>query len=99
MAAGAAVLVVVNLFFLRRSPTLDVLTMVLGAGFLLLADAAWLAGRPVPFSKRHTLTVGYFATHAATATATRPWPSTSAPSRHCRADPRIFAENSRPRAG
>lgn len=49
MAAGAVVLVGVNLFFLRRSPTLDVLTLVLGAGFLLLADLAWLAGRPVPF--------------------------------------------------
>lgn len=48
LALGAAVLVGVNLFFLRRSPTLDVLTMVLGALFLLLADAAWLAGRPVP---------------------------------------------------
>ncbi len=49
MAAGAAVLVLVNLFFLRRSPTLDVLTMVLGAVFLMLADLAWLAERPVPF--------------------------------------------------
>jgi hypothetical protein len=48
LALGAAALVAVNLFFLRRSPTLDVLTMVLGALFLLLADAAWLAGRPVP---------------------------------------------------
>ena len=47
MAAGAAVLVLVNLYFLRRSPTLDVLTMVLGAMFLLLADLAWLTGRPV----------------------------------------------------
>jgi len=49
MAAGAAVLVIVNLYFLRRAPTLDVLTMVLGAAFLLLADLAWLAERPVPF--------------------------------------------------
>jgi hypothetical protein len=49
LAAGAAVLVAVNLYFLRRSPTLDVLTMVLGAVFLLLADLAWLADRPVPF--------------------------------------------------
>ena len=49
MSAGAAVLVAVNLFFLRRSPTLDVFTMVLGAVFLLLADLAWLAERPVPF--------------------------------------------------
>ena len=49
MSAGAAVLVAVNLFFLRRSPTLDVLTMVLGAAFLLLADLAWLGERPVPF--------------------------------------------------
>lgn len=49
LSAGAAVLVAVNLFFLRRSPTLDVLTMALGAGFLLLADLAWLADRPVPF--------------------------------------------------
>jgi hypothetical protein len=49
ISAGAAVLLVVNLYFLRRAPTLDVLTMVLGAGFLLLADLAWLAGRPVPF--------------------------------------------------
>ena len=49
MAGGAAVLVAVNLDFLRRAPTLDVLTMVLGAAFLLLADLAWLAGRPLPF--------------------------------------------------
>ena len=49
MSAGAAVLVAVNLFFLRRSPALDVLTMVLGAAFLLLADLAWLGERPVPF--------------------------------------------------
>lgn len=49
LTAGAAVLLAVNLLFLRRSPTLDVLTMVVGAAFLLLADAAWLAGRPVPF--------------------------------------------------
>ena len=49
MSAGAAALVAVNLYFLRRSPTLDVLTMVLGAVFLLLADVAWLAERPVPF--------------------------------------------------
>ncbi len=49
LSAGAAVLVGVNLFFLRRAPTLDVLTMVVGAGFLLLANVAWLAERPVPF--------------------------------------------------
>ncbi len=49
MTAGAAVLVAVNLFFLRRAPTLDVFTMVLGAVFLLLADVAWLLDRPVPF--------------------------------------------------
>jgi len=49
LSAGAVVLLVVNLVFLRRAPTLDVFTMVLGAAFLLLADLAWLAGRPVPF--------------------------------------------------
>ncbi len=49
LTAGAAVLVGVNLEMLRRHPTLDVLTMAIGAGFLLLADAAWLAARPVPF--------------------------------------------------
>lgn len=49
LVCGAALLVAVNLAFLRRSPTLDVLTMVLGAIFLLMADAAWLAGRPIPF--------------------------------------------------
>ena len=49
LTAGAAVLVAINFFFLRRAPTLDVLTMTLGAGFLLLADAAWLAERPIPF--------------------------------------------------
>jgi hypothetical protein len=49
MAAGAAVLVAVNLYFLRRAPTLDVLTMLLGAVFLLLADLAWLAGQPIPY--------------------------------------------------
>jgi len=49
LTAGAAVLVLINLEMLRRQPTLDVLTMTLGAAFLLLADAAWLADRPVPF--------------------------------------------------
>lgn len=49
LTAGAAMLVAVNLFFLRRAPTLDVLTMLLGAVFLLLADVAWLMERPVPF--------------------------------------------------
>lgn len=48
LTAGAAVLVGVNLEMLRRHPTLDVLTMTIGAGFLLLADAAWLADRAVP---------------------------------------------------
>ncbi|MEA2025498.1 MAG: hypothetical protein U9O18_02285 [Chloroflexota bacterium] len=49
LTAGAAVLVVINLEMLRRQSTLDVLTMTLGAVFLLLADVAWLADRPVPF--------------------------------------------------
>jgi len=49
LTAGAAVLVAINLEMLRRHPTLDVLTMTIGAGFLLLADAAWLADRAVPF--------------------------------------------------
>jgi hypothetical protein len=48
LTAGAAVLVVINLEMLRRHPTLDVATMAVGAGFLLLADAAWLADRTVP---------------------------------------------------
>ncbi len=49
LAAGAAVLVAINLEMLRRHPTLDVLVMTIGAGFLLLADAAWLGGRAVAF--------------------------------------------------
>jgi hypothetical protein len=49
LTAGAAVLVAVNLEMLRRHTTLDVLTMTIGAAFLLLADAAWLADRAVPF--------------------------------------------------
>jgi hypothetical protein len=49
LTAGAAVLVAINLEMLRRHPTLDVLTMTSGASFLLLADAAWLADRAVPF--------------------------------------------------
>ncbi len=49
LTAGAVVLVTVNLEMLRRIPTLDVATMAMGAGFLLLADAAWLADRIVPF--------------------------------------------------
>jgi hypothetical protein len=48
LVAGAAALVAVNLEMLRRQPSLDVLTMAIGAAFLLLADAAWLAGRAVP---------------------------------------------------
>jgi hypothetical protein len=48
LTAGAAVLVAVNLEMLRRHTTLDVLTMTIGAGFLLVADAAWLADRAVP---------------------------------------------------
>jgi hypothetical protein len=48
LLAGAAGLLAVNLVMLRMHPTLDVLVMALGAGFLVLADAAWLAGRPIP---------------------------------------------------
>jgi hypothetical protein len=32
----------------RRQPTLDVAIMAIGAAFLLVADMAWLAGRPIP---------------------------------------------------
>jgi len=47
LTAGAAGLLAVNLEMLRRHTSADVLTMALGAAFLLLADAAWLSGRPV----------------------------------------------------
>ena len=47
LTAGAAGLVAINLEMLRRQATLDIATMLLGAGFLFLADAAWLAGRNV----------------------------------------------------
>jgi hypothetical protein len=47
LTAGAAGLVAINLEMLRRHPSLDIATMLVGAFFLLLADAAWLAGRNI----------------------------------------------------
>ena len=48
LVIGAAGLLAVNLAMLRMHPTLDVGVIALGAGFLLVANAAWLAGRPIP---------------------------------------------------
>ncbi|MFO7533488.1 MAG: hypothetical protein R6W93_13590 [Candidatus Limnocylindrales bacterium] len=48
LALGAAGLLVVNLAMVRRQPSLDVAVMAVGAVFLLVANAAWLAGRPIP---------------------------------------------------
>ncbi len=48
LALGAAGLLGVNLKMVRRQPTLDVGVMAIGAAFLLIADAAWLGGRPIP---------------------------------------------------
>lgn len=47
LSAGAAGLVAIHLEMLRRHASLDIFTMLLGAGFLLLADVAWLSGRNV----------------------------------------------------
>ena len=47
LSAGAAGLVAIHVEMLRRHPSLDIFTMLLGAGFLLLADVAWLSGRNV----------------------------------------------------
>jgi hypothetical protein len=47
LVLGAAGLLAVNVVMVRSHPTLDVLTMAIGAAFLLVANAAWLAGRPV----------------------------------------------------
>lgn len=49
LTAGAVGLVAIHLEMLRRHPSLDIFTMLLGAGFLLLADLAWLGGRAVVF--------------------------------------------------
>jgi hypothetical protein len=48
IAGGAVALLAVHLEMLRRHPTLDIAVMGIGAAFLVLADAAWLAGRQVP---------------------------------------------------
>ncbi len=48
LALGAAGLLGINLEMVRRQPTLDIGVMAIGAAFLLIADAAWLAGRPIP---------------------------------------------------
>ena len=48
LLACAAGLLAVNVGMLRMRPTLDVLVMAIGAAFLVLANAAWLTGRPVP---------------------------------------------------
>ncbi len=48
LALGAAGLLGTNLDMVRRQPTLDVGVMAIGAVFLLVANAAWLAGRPIP---------------------------------------------------
>jgi hypothetical protein len=47
LAAGAVALLAVHLEMLRRHPTLDIVVMGIGAGFLVLADVAWLGGRQV----------------------------------------------------
>ena len=48
LAIGAAGLLGTNLEMVRRQPTLDVGVMAIGAVFLLVANTAWLAGRPIP---------------------------------------------------
>jgi len=48
LVIGAAGLLAINLEMVRRHPTLDVGVMAIGAAFLLVADAAWLGGRPIP---------------------------------------------------
>lgn len=48
LTLGAAGLLAINLVMVRRQASLDVGVMAIGAAFLLIADAAWLAGRPIP---------------------------------------------------
>jgi hypothetical protein len=48
LVVGAAGLLAINLEMARRQPSLEVAVMAMGAGFLLIGDAAWLAGRPIP---------------------------------------------------
>jgi hypothetical protein len=48
LVLGAAGLVTVNLVMFRMHPTLDVGVIALGALFLLVGNAAWLTGRPIP---------------------------------------------------
>jgi hypothetical protein len=45
---GAAGLLAINVVMVRSHPTLDVIVMAVGAALLLVADTAWLSGRPVP---------------------------------------------------
>jgi hypothetical protein len=47
LSAGAVGLLAIHIEMLRRQPSLDIATMLIGAGFLVLADVAWLAGRNV----------------------------------------------------
>ncbi len=51
LALGAAGLLAVNLAMVRTHPTLDVGVMAIGAAFLLVADMAWLTGRPIPLAR------------------------------------------------
>ena len=48
LVLGAAGLLAVNLAMLRMHPTLDVGVIAIGAAFLLVGNAAWLTGRPIP---------------------------------------------------
>ena len=48
LALGAAGLLGNILEMVRRQPTLDVGVIAIGVAFLLIADAAWLGGRPIP---------------------------------------------------
>jgi hypothetical protein len=48
LVLGAGGLLAINLEMIRRQPSLEVAVMAIGAAFLLIGDAAWLAGRPIP---------------------------------------------------
>jgi hypothetical protein len=48
LVAGAAALLAVNVAIVRAHPAPETATMAIGAALLLVGDAAWLAGRPIP---------------------------------------------------